>query len=87
VGVLESCGKLEAFAYTIAMSQTLEKRVEHLEKEFSEMRAEVLDTKQRKKDWRSTVGILEDDEITREAERLGRDYRQEQTYQKEIAGT
>jgi len=73
--------------YINAMSQTLEKRVECLEKEFSELRAQILDLRQRKKDWHSTVGTLEDDEITRDAERLGREYRQQQTYQKEIAGS
>jgi hypothetical protein len=74
-------------AYIIVMSQTLEKRVECLEKEFSELRAQVLNLGQRKKDWRSTFGTLEDDEITREAERLGREYRDQQTCQKEIAGS
>ncbi len=69
------------------MSQTLEKRVENLEKEFSEFRAQMLNLRQPGKDWRSTFGTLEDDEITREAERLGREYRQQQTYQKEIAGS
>ncbi len=69
------------------MSQTLEKRVENLEKEFSELRTRVLDMRRPRKDWRSTSGTLEDDEITREAERLGREYRQQQTHQKEIAGS
>ena len=69
------------------MSQTLEQRVEYLEKEFSELRAQVLNLRQGKKDWHRTFGTLEDDEITREAERLGREYREQQTYQKEIAGS
>jgi hypothetical protein len=69
------------------MSQTLEKRVDFLEKEFSGLRAQILNLRQGNKDWRSTFGTLEDDEITREAERLGRQYREEQTYQKEIAGS
>ena len=73
--------------YLSAMSQTLENRVEELERKFSELAAQVLDLKRRKKDWRSTFGTLEDDEITREAERLGRDYRKQQTYEKEIAGS
>jgi len=67
------------------MSQALEKRVESLEKEFSELRAQVQGLKHAKKDWRRTLGMLEDDEITREAEKLGREYREQQTYQKEIA--
>jgi len=69
------------------MPQTLEERVEYLEKEFAELRAQILNLKERKKDWRSTFGTLEDDEITRDAERLGREYREQQTYQKEIAGS
>jgi prefoldin subunit 5 len=69
------------------MAQTLEKRVEELERQFTELRAQVLDLTQRKKDWRSTVGTLEDDEVTREAERLGREYRKQQTYENEIAGS
>lgn len=73
--------------YFGVMSQTLEQRVEYLEREFSGLRAQVLGLKQRKKDWRSTVGTLEDDEITREAESIGREYRAQQTYQKEIAGS
>ena len=69
------------------MSQTIEQRVELLEKEFAELRSQVLGLKQRKRDWRSTLGTLENDEMTREAERLGREYREQQTYQKEIAGS
>ena len=73
--------------YFSAMSQTLEKRVEELEREFSDLRAQMLDLRRRKQNWRSTVGTLENDEMTREAERLGREYRKEQTYQKEIGRT
>lgn len=73
--------------YLNARSQTVERRLECLEREFSELRAQVLDLRRRKKDWRGTVGTLEDDEIAREAERLGRQDRDEQTYQKEIAGS
>jgi hypothetical protein len=76
-----------AIAYVDAVPHTLEKRVESLEKEFSELRGQVLGLKQVKKDWRSTVGLMEDDEMTRDAQRLGREYREQQTYQKEIAGT
>ncbi len=74
-------------AYAETMSQTLEKRVESLEREFSQLRAQVLSLKQSGKDWRRTVGMLEDDNLTREAERLGREYREQQTCHKEIAGS
>ena len=73
--------------YLSDMSRTLENRVEKLERKFSELAAQVLDLKRRKKDWRSTFGTLEDDELTREAERLGREYRKQQTYAKAIAGS
>ena len=41
----------------------------------------------RKKDWRRTIGIFKDDPDFEEAVRLGREYRQQQTYEKEIAGS
>ena len=69
------------------MSQTIESRVEDLERRYSELAAQVLDLKRRKKDWRSTFGTLENDDMTREAERLGREYRKQQTYEKELAGS
>ena len=57
------------------------------EKKVAELSAEVLQLRPIKKDWRRTVGCMPDDEITREAERLGREYRKQQTYEKEIAGS
>src|SRR6266436_1258643 len=76
-----------AMVYVPRMSQTLEKRVEDLEKRVAELSAEVLQLRPIKKDWRQTVGCMPDDEITREAARLGREYRKQQTYEKEIAGS
>lgn len=73
--------------YSWAMSRTLERRVEDLEKQVAALSQQVLDLRPRKKDWRRTVGAQPDDEMTREAERLGREYRKQQTYQKEIAGS
>jgi cell division protein FtsB len=69
------------------MSQTLEKRVEDLEKQVAELSTQVLNLRKLRKDWRSTFGLIGDDEITREAERLGREYRKQQTYEKELAGS
>ena len=69
------------------MSQTLEKRVDDLERQFVELREEVLRLGRPSKGWRSTVGMLTDDDIAREAERLGREYREQQTCEKEIAGS
>jgi hypothetical protein len=73
--------------YIVDMSQTLEKRVEELERKVAELSARALDLRPSHKDWRRTVGSVTDDEMAREAERLGREYRQQQTYQKEIAGS
>ena len=76
-----------AMVYFPGMSQTLEKRVEDVETQVAQLSAEVLRLRPFKKDWRRTVGCMPDDEITREAERLGREYRKQQTYEKEIAGS
>src|SRR6266404_3744509 len=75
-----------AMVYLPGMSQTLEKRVEDLEKKVAELSAEPTRTA-RKKDWRRTIGIFKDDPDFEEAVRLGREYRQQQTYDKEIAGS
>ncbi|MGO8678876.1 MAG: hypothetical protein ACLQVX_23795 [Limisphaerales bacterium] len=69
------------------MSQTLEQRVETLERKFSELSARLLNLRRPQKDWRATVGTLQNDELTQEAERLGREYRTQQTFEKEIAGS
>jgi hypothetical protein len=65
------------------MAQTLEQRVEELERKVAELTAEPT----RKKDpWR-TFGIFQNDPDFEEAVRLGREYREQQTYNKEIAGS
>lgn len=69
------------------MALTLEKRVDELEKKVAELSAQVLDLRPPRKDWRRAVGTLESDEMTREAERLGREYRKQQTCEKELAGS
>src|SRR2546423_1453274 len=76
-----------AMAYLPGMSQALEKRVEDLEKRVAELSAEVLQLKPIKNDWRRIVGSIPDDDLTREAARLGREYRKQQTYEKEIPGS
>lgn len=68
------------------MSQTLEKRVEKLEKKVLELSAPLI-LSNRKKDWRRTIGLFRNDPEFEEAVRLGRKYREQQTYQKEIAGS
>ena len=54
---------------------SLEERFAQLETRFAELRAEVLGLQPRAKDWRRTVGMMPDDEISRSAARLGRDWR------------
>ncbi len=73
--------------YAHGMSETLEQRVEDLERQVADLSEQVLNLRRPKKDWWRTVGSIPDDEITREAERLGRDYRNQQTYGNEIAGS
>ena len=51
-------------------------RLLELEKQFAELRALVLRLTPRQKDWRSTVGMMPDDEVSRSADRLGREWRE-----------
>ena len=65
------------------MARTLEQRVAELERKVAELTAEAA----RKKDpWR-TFGIFQNDPDFDEAVRLGREYRDQQTSDKEIAGS
>jgi len=73
--------------YVRGMSQTLEQRVEELEKKVASLSAQVLGLRPSKKDPFRISGCMPDDEMTREAEELGREYRRQQTYEKEIAGS
>ena len=68
------------------MSQTLEKRVEELEKKVAELSAQPVVSTRKKNPWR-TFGIFQNDPDFEEAVRLGREYRDQQTYDKEIAGS
>ena len=61
-------------ATTILSTETVEQRLAALEKEFVELRAQVLGLKPREKDWRRTAGTFPRDEMTLEAERLGREW-------------
>jgi hypothetical protein len=67
------------------MSQTLEKRVKALEKKVA-----LLSTwpsyRNRKRDWRRTIGIFKNDPDFERAVSLGREYRKRQTYRKKLAG-
>lgn len=72
--------------YSPAMSQTLENRVEELEKSLVDLKAK-LDSAARQKPWERTFGTFANDPDFEEAVRRGREYREQQTYQKEIAGS
>jgi len=54
---------------------SLEERFAQLERQFADLRAEVLGLPPRTKDWRRTVGMMPDDELSRSAARLGREWR------------
>lgn len=58
-------------------TETVEQRLATLEKEFVELRTSVLGLNTREKDWRRTVGAMPDDEISRSAAQLGREWREE----------
>jgi hypothetical protein len=68
------------------MPQTLEKRVEQLEKKVAELSRKASRSSRTKNPWR-TYGVFKDDPDFENAVRLGREYRQQQTYEKEIAGS
>jgi hypothetical protein len=75
-----------ALAYLPGMSQTLEQRVEELEKKVAELSSNPSLSVLKKDPWR-TYGAFKDDPDFEEAVRLGREYREQQTYEKEIAGS
>lgn len=58
-----------------AKRPTVSKRLATLESEFAALREEVLGQPAVKKDWRSTVGSLPDDAMTRRAFKLGAQWR------------
>lgn len=68
------------------MPQTLERRLDEIEKRVAELGA-IVGAGPRKKDWLATVGTLPDDEISRQADRLGREYRDSLTDSGDRAGT
>ena len=73
---------LVAMVYLPRMSQTLEKRVEELERKVAELGAKPSLPARKKDPWR-TFGIFQDDPDFQEAVRLGREYREQQTCDKD----
>ena len=72
--------------YIPGMAQTLEQRVEELERKVAELSGKPALPARKKDPWR-TFAIFQNDPDFEEAVRLGREYRENQTYQKEIAGS
>ena len=66
------------------MSQTLERRVKVLEMKVAKLTGRPA-RQARKKDWRRTIGIFENDKDFEGAVRFGRAYREAQTHAKEVA--
>jgi chaperonin cofactor prefoldin len=57
------------------MEATLEERVSHLELKVETLEHLLRSLQTGEKDWRASVGKLTDDEISREADRLGAEWR------------
>lgn len=53
----------------------LQVRLDGLEREFANLRERVLGAKPVVKGWRRTVGMMPDDDLSREAQRLGAEWR------------
>ena len=56
---------------------TVEEHLTRIEREFDELMHEDLGLKPRAKSWRQTVGMIPDDELSRNAEKLGREWREQ----------
>jgi predicted nucleic acid-binding Zn-ribbon protein len=67
------------------MTQTLEQRVAELEKQVSDLNRQLQEDQPRKKNWEKSFGIFKDDPHYESAMKLGREWREAQTYEKEIA--
>ena len=62
---------------TTQSTEMVEQRLAALEKEFVELWAQVPGLKPCEKDWRCMAGTFPRDELTLEAERLGREWREQ----------
>ena len=67
------------------MNESVEQRLEALEKEIAELREQLAEMKPREKDWRRSIGAFANDPDYDRAMRLGREWRESLTYEKEIA--
>ena len=67
------------------MNESVEQRLEALEKEVAKLRGQLAELKPREKDWTRSIGIFANDPVFESAMKLGREWREAQTYEKEIA--
>jgi hypothetical protein len=58
-------------------TNSVEERLTRIERDFDELKREVLGLKPQGKSWRDTVRTIPDDELSRSAEKLGREWRDE----------
>jgi hypothetical protein len=56
----------------------VEERLTRIERDFDELKRQVLGLEPRAKPWRDAVGTIPDDELSRSAEKLGREWREEE---------
>ena len=67
------------------MNATVEHRLEALEKQVADLNSQLEELRPRRKDWTKSIGVFANDPDYDEAMRLGREWREAQTYEKEIA--
>ena len=66
--------------------ETFEKRLDEIERKVAEL-SSIVGAAPHTKDWLATVGTWPDDKISREAERLGREYRDNVNNSGDCAGS
>lgn len=69
------------------MTPTVEERLAQLEKQVAELNDALAQIKKPKDGWMKSFGAFKDDPDYESAMKLGREWREAQTYEKEIAGS
>ena len=81
VAAVRACG------YFRGMTPTVEERLEQLEKQVAELGGELAESRKSRNGWEKSFAAFKDDPDFESAVRLGREWREAQTYEKEIAGS
>jgi hypothetical protein len=68
------------------MPQTIEERVEQLEQKLAELSSKAQSSPRQKDPWR-TFGVFQNDADFEAAVRLGREYREQQNCERDLAGS